>query len=167
MARLQKIGMTVLTCGAVLTVWVGCATGGSRGARSAAPKDSVSTGYGTEAKGATGGTTSITTQKTDAPATIEQWLATRVPGLEVLRMSNGDFTLKIHGASSFYMNTEPLIVVDGTPMPPGGLRASLGGLNPRDIARIDVLKEGDTTLYGSRGGNGVVVITTKRGGDRR
>jgi len=168
MAIREKIGMTVLTCGTVLTLCAGCASGHSTGKASPVPQDSVVTGYGSESKATAGAVTSIKTENLPGqpPESIEQWLATRVPGLEVLRMNNGDYTLKIHGASSFYMNTEPLIVVDGTPLPPGGLRGALGFLSPRDIARIDVLKEGDTTLYGTRGGNGVIVITTKRGGDK-
>ncbi len=161
----RKIGIAVLACGAVLTLCAGCASGHSGGARSAAPRDSVSTGYGTESKAAsTGSSTSFSTQdlSTQPPISIGVWLATRVPGLEVL--SNG--TLRIHGAASFMTDTEPLIVVDGTALPSGGLSA-LGFLNPADIARVDVLKEGGATaIYGTRGGNGVIVITTKKGGEK-
>lgn len=164
MDGLRKITMTALTCGAVVTAVAACGSGRSGQTRAPTPQDSVSTGYGMESKATAGAATSIAPKtQADENLTIEQWLA-RVPGVEVIRVGNGDFTLKVRGASSFYMNTEPLIVVDGTPMPGGGLRSSLGGLNPRDIARVDVLKEGDTTLYGSRGGNGVIVITTKKGG---
>jgi iron complex outermembrane receptor protein len=112
--------------------------------------------------------TSISPQQLSAePPTIEVWL-NRVPGLEVLHLPNGDFTLRIHGPSSFSMGSEPLIVLDGSPLPPGGLHGALGAIDPMDIAHIDVLKDaGSTAIYGSRGGNGVIVITTKRGGGRR
>lgn len=58
---------------------------------------------------------------------------------------------------------EPLLVIDDVPVPRGSLGSVLAGLAPRDVARIDVLKDASATgLYGSRGANGVIVITTKR-----
>lgn len=165
MASLKGTRLTALAGGAVFVLCAGCGSGHSR-LRSAVPEDTVATGYGKEpSTDFSGAVTSVSTEKLPTPSSIEQWLATRVPGLEVLHLPNGDFTVQIHGANSFMMNTEPLVVIDGTALPPGGgLRSVLGSLNPSDIAKIDVLKEGGATaIYGVRGGNGVIVITTRRG----
>lgn len=80
------------------------------------------------------------------------------------RRTDGSLSLRIRGVGSFQGNVEPLVVVDGVP-----LLASrdLWSINPLYIARVDVLKDGSSTaIYGSRGGNGVVVVTTKRPGRR-
>ena len=67
------------------------------------------------------------------------------------------------GANTFYGGNEPLYVVDETPLPPGS--RGIVYLNPNDIERIEILKNpADLALYGIRGGNGVVKITTKRPG---
>lgn len=80
-----------------------------------------------------------------------------VPGL----MVNPDGTMVIRGKGTFNAKTEPLIVVDGFPM-----ESSTLNLNPADIDQITVLKDAaSASIYGVRGANGVVVITTKRGGE--
>jgi TonB-dependent SusC/RagA subfamily outer membrane receptor len=69
--------------------------------------------------------------------------------------------VRIRGPASFYASGEPLYVLDGSPIEagPGG---ALSGINPWDIESIRVLKNpGDTAIYGMRGVNGVIVITTK------
>jgi len=58
---------------------------------------------------------------------------------------------------------EPLLVIDDITIPAGSLASALVGIAPRDVARVDVLKDaGATAVYGSRGANGVIIITTKR-----
>lgn len=97
-------------------------------------------------------------------APIEQVLEAKVPGIQVSRASNGGVVIRIRGASSFYSSSQPLYVIDGTPMEagPGG---ALNGVNPYDIDTIRVLKDpADTGIYGVRGSNGVIVVTTKRPG---
>lgn len=93
---------------------------------------------------------------------IEQQLMAKVPGIEVSRTSSGEIAIRIRGGSSLYGSNEPLYVVDGIalqPNPGGGLP----GVNPYDIASIEVLKDAaSTTMYGSRGANGVIVIKTKQ-----
>ena len=69
-------------------------------------------------------------------------------------------SIMIRGTRSLNASSEPLYVVDGVPLQSGGIEA----LNPRDIESIDILKDASSTaIYGSRGANGVVLITTKRG----
>jgi len=90
-------------------------------------------------------------------------LAGRFPGVEVFRLASGDLSVQIRGASSFVGSTEPLYVIDGMEISPGP-GGALVGINPADIASIQVLKDiGSTALYGVRGANGVILITTKRG----
>jgi TonB-dependent SusC/RagA subfamily outer membrane receptor len=71
------------------------------------------------------------------------------------------YAIQVRGPSTFYGSAEPLIVIDGMPLTQGA--GGLELLHPRDVARIEVLKDaGDTALYGVRGANGVIVITTRR-----
>lgn len=95
---------------------------------------------------------------------IEEVLMGRFPGVWVTRTANGGVSVRIRGAASFYASSEPLYVIDGIPIQagPGG---SLSGISPYDIESIKVLKDpAETALYGIRGANGVIVITTKRPG---
>ena len=96
--------------------------------------------------------------------TLENLFAGRFPGVTVSQAAGGGLQIRIRGGnSSFYSGSEPLFVVDGTPLPQGN-----GGviyLNPYDIQKIEVLKNpADVAIYGIRGGNGVIKITTKRPG---
>jgi iron complex outermembrane receptor protein len=95
---------------------------------------------------------------------IEEVLMARVPGLTVLRLADGEYSLRIRGHTSFGGNDEPLVVIDGMPIRPGGASNALATLAPSDVARVEVLKDaGAAAAYGIQGGNGVVVITTRRG----
>jgi TonB-dependent SusC/RagA subfamily outer membrane receptor len=93
---------------------------------------------------------------------IESLLQGRTSGVDVAVYPNGSISVRIHGPSSFYAGNEPLYVIDGSPITPepGG---TLRGINPNDIESIEVLKfPPATSLYGMRGTNGVIVITTTR-----
>lgn len=93
---------------------------------------------------------------------VANLLQGRFAGVNVYQNPDGSITVRIRGASSFYASSDPLFVVDGTPVQPGP-RGALWGINPHDIQSIKVLKHPpETTLYGVRGANGVVLITTKR-----
>lgn len=93
---------------------------------------------------------------------IEQQLMAKVPGVIVTRTESGDVAIRIRGGSSAYGNNEPLYIVDGQAVLPGP-GGGLSGLNPNDIESIKVLKDAASmSMYGSRGGNGVIVIKTKR-----
>jgi TonB-dependent SusC/RagA subfamily outer membrane receptor len=155
---------TILAAGLVAAVAAGC---GPRPV-STTPEpetsaDSVSLGYGTQARrNLTSSIASVTSRELDdARAVTLEDLLRRVPGVEVLRTAGGQFSVRIRGASSFYGNSEPLYVVDGMPLMAGGLGVMT--IAPYEIERIDVLKDaGATAIYGSRAGNGVIIITTKR-----
>lgn len=94
-------------------------------------------------------------------ARIEEVFAGRFPGVDVFAVPGG-LSVRIRGATSFRGLAEPLFVVDGLPLTPGS--GGLVGINPNDVARIEVLRNaGELAEYGVRGGNGVIRITTKRG----
>ncbi|MEO6527051.1 MAG: TonB-dependent receptor plug domain-containing protein [Gemmatimonadaceae bacterium] len=98
-------------------------------------------------------------------SSLEEMLNGRIAGLELLRRNDGTFSVRVRGGRSFSADAEPLIVVDG--MHYGNTAASdvLSTLSPQDVKRVDVLKDaGATAQYGSRGSNGVVLITTRRRG---
>jgi TonB-dependent SusC/RagA subfamily outer membrane receptor len=97
------------------------------------------------------------------PARVEDLLVGRFAGVDVTRVPGGGLSVRIRGASSIIGGGEPLYVIDGQTIEPGP-GGALMGINPQDIARIQVRKDaGDIAFYGARGGNGVVLITTKRG----
>ena len=93
---------------------------------------------------------------------IEQVLMGRFPGVTVTRTADGGVAVRIRGTTSIRGSNEPLYVIDGVEIQagPGG---SLSGINPHDIASIEVVKDPvGTAIYGVRGANGVIVIKTKR-----
>ena len=94
---------------------------------------------------------------------IEKLLMSRSPGVWVGRAPDGGIAVRIRGGSSSVNgNNDPLYILDGVPFTPGQ-GGSLAGINPYDIASIKVLKDAtDLTMYGSRGANGVILITMKR-----
>jgi TonB-dependent SusC/RagA subfamily outer membrane receptor len=96
-------------------------------------------------------------------AHLEAMLVGRVAGVQVIRLAGGGISVRIRGPGSINGDMEPLYVVDGMLVHATADRG-LYWLNPADIRRIEILKDASTTsMYGVRGGNGVVVITTRRG----
>ena len=88
----------------------------------------------------------------------------RTSGVLVSTNDRGELVVRIRGADSFYGSNQPLYVIDDVPMQagPGG---ALAGINPYEIESIRVLKgPPETTLYGVRGANGVILIKTRRPG---
>ncbi|GAB2547522.1 SusC/RagA family TonB-linked outer membrane protein [Rufibacter soli] len=123
----------------------------------------VVVGYGTQLKREVSTAISSVTpeQITQTPVTrVEQALQGRVAGVQVTNISGqpGDApTVRIRGIGSTG-NSSPIYIVDGFPV--GGIDY----LNPGDIESIDILKDAaSAAIYGARGGNGVVIITTKQG----
>lgn len=125
----------------------------------------VDVGYGTQDKRDV--STSVSTAEgeklmTNSPRTVADMLVGRFAGVEVTKLANGGTSIRIRGARSLNSTSEPLFVLDGMPQHNGG--ASLSDLSPQDIKSIEVLKDAAaTSVYGSRGANGVILIATKRG----
>jgi TonB-linked SusC/RagA family outer membrane protein len=124
----------------------------------------VVVGYGTQKKSnVTGAIAKITDKQIEErPITrIEQALQGQLAGVTVRSTSGSpgsDITVNVRGAASISGSATPLYVVDGVPLD------NLSGINPADIASIDVLKDASSAaIYGSRGSNGVILITTKKG----
>jgi TonB-dependent SusC/RagA subfamily outer membrane receptor len=148
-----------------LALLIGC--GGGAGRRDAPEPDEggVAVGYGTNApERVAGSVASLSPEDADARvARVVDMLEGHVAGLTVIRLPNGEISLRIRGEHSTAGENEPLLVIDGVPVR-GAIGAALAGLAPRDIARIDVLKDaGSPAIYGMRGANGVILITTRRG----
>jgi TonB-dependent SusC/RagA subfamily outer membrane receptor len=96
---------------------------------------------------------------------IERVLQAKVSGVTVKRTNDGGIALQIRGASSFDGSDAPLFLVDDMPMEPGP-GGALTGVDPYSIESIKVLKGAEAGIYGIRGMNGVIVITTKKPGTR-
>ncbi len=132
--------------------------------REEASDDEVRVGYGTQAADEiTGAVSSVRAEDAGREVTsILDLIEGRLPGVYVRRLGNGEVSIRVRGASSFMGGGEPLFVIDGRPvMTPAS--SALMAISPQDIVRIDVLKDaGATAIYGSRGANGVILITTKR-----
>jgi TonB-dependent SusC/RagA subfamily outer membrane receptor len=137
-----------LSVGLLVGLTVGC--GSSRAPRETAPLGTV--------------TADDISRSPDQP--IEKVLQSKVPGVLITRTPDGGIAVQLRGTSSFYGQQQPLYLVDGVPINPGP-NGALTGVNPYDIESIQVLKDpADTALYGMRGANGVVVVTTKRPGKK-
>lgn len=95
---------------------------------------------------------------------VGQMLVGRVPGLNVIGATGepgSSANIRIRGASSFLTSAEPLYILDGMPIN-GNIN---NAINPNDIESISILKDaGATAIYGASGANGVIIITTKKGG---
>ena len=98
-------------------------------------------------------------------AQVEELLVGRFPGVRVVQLPGGGIAVRVWPIGTFIGGKDPLYVVDGMPVQVAPGRG-LDWLNPGDIATIEVLKDiSETAAYGVRGGNGVVLITTRRGPD--
>lgn len=138
-------------------------------------------GYGTVKKSdLTGSVVSVKAEDLKAiPATsFDQALQGRAAGVQVTQLSGkpgAETSIRIRGTTSINAGNEPLYVVDGLLISSDGSDQSggatlgprigpLSAINPNDIESIEILKDASATaIYGSRGANGVVIITTKRG----
>ena len=158
-------------CAAIVAVALtgslaGCAGGRSSGAKPAtSPSDSVEVGYGKQARrdvtGAISQVDGDVARQTSATSLVEM-LQGRVPGLDVRRLPNGSISVRIRGVRSLRGNGEPLYVVDDI-IRDAGPNGGFPDLQPADIKSIEVLKDaGSLAAYGSRGANGVILITTRR-----
>lgn len=132
----------------------------------------VVVGYGTQKKSdVTGSVATINAEKLKSQPnqSVDQALTGQIAGVQVVQPSGGPgagTSVRVRGIGSVSSGSEPLYVVDGFPLQ-GSFNQSVNPLvtiNPQDIETITVLKDASATaIYGSRGSNGVVIITTKRG----
>ncbi|MBN1951302.1 MAG: TonB-dependent receptor [Bacteroidales bacterium] len=144
----------------------------------------VVVGYGTTKKSdLTGAMSSLGEEDFNAGSggSPEQMIQGRVAGVEITS-NNGEpgagASITVRGASTFRSGAQPLYVIDGIPMdmqnvsPDGPSQGGIGStatnplsfLNPDDIESIDILKDASAAaIYGSRGANGVIIVTTKKG----
>ena len=147
----------------------------------------VVVGYGTQRKSdITGSVASIRTEDLNPGpvVSVSGFLQNTAPGVVLTQSSaqpGGGFDVKIRGASSVLAGNGPLYVIDGFPITsdniqPGSSsryrssapRNPLNGINPQDIVSIEILKDASAAaIYGARGANGVVLITTKRGSAKK
>lgn len=149
----------------------------------------VVVGYGTVKRGdLTGAVSSVKSgdMNVGAISSVDQALKGRVAGVQISQTSaepGGGISIRIRGASSITAGNEPLYVIDGLPinnlvmLQSGGAgyvsgnpnnKNPLNSLNPNDIESIEVLKDASAAaIYGSRGANGVILITTKSGSRER
>lgn len=130
-------------------------------------------GYGTARKtdltGAVGVVKSSQLQERPASSVNEE-MAGRIPGVQVNTNSGrpgGQTNVRIRGFSSINSSNNPLYVIDGVFLPTGTQTQnsnSIDYINPNDVASVEVLKDASATaIYGARGANGVILITTKHG----
>ena len=115
----------------------------------------VDVGYGTLKKSEL--TTAVSTVKVDEKevrtyTNMYDYLRGKVAGLTV----TPDNRILIRGVNSINSSTDPLILVDGMEV------SSLSSVNPNDVQSVNVLKDASTSIYGVRGSNGVILITTKK-----
>lgn len=144
-------------------------------------------GYGTvEKSDLTGAVSSLKSEDFNpgANASVDQMMQGRAAGVQIQQSSSepgGGLSIRVRGSSSINASNEPLYVIDGFPIDnspnlsssDGGAsqvaenqspRNPLNSLNPNDIESIEILKDASATaIYGSRGANGVILVTTKRG----
>lgn len=122
-------------------------------------------GYGTQRKEAVTG--SVSTMRGDVirevpSSNISQALQGRIAGVDMSQTSSkpgAEMQIRIRGTRSLNASNDPLVVLDGIPF-----AGSIGDINPNDIKSIDILKDASATaIYGSRGANGVILVTTSRG----
>ncbi len=122
-------------------------------------------GYGTQRKEAvTGSVASVSAEKLmeNPSSNITQALQNRVAGVDLQQTNSqpgAEMQIRIRGQRSLSASNDPLIVLDGIPF-----LGNLSDINPSDIKSLDILKDASATaIYGSRGANGVIMITTNKG----
>lgn len=141
---------------------------------SVALKEVVAIGYGSVKKGdATGSVTAIKADEISrgVATSPQDLLQGKTPGVVVTSAGGAPgsgATIRIRGGSSLTASNDPLVVIDGVPVDNSGISGvsnPLSTVHPNDIESFTVLKDASATaIYGSRASNGVILITTKRGG---
>ena len=138
----------------VISVMLLCSCGTSSQVSLYDGDESVNVGYGRVKKSELAysvGKVNMEEVPTDAYTDMYDYLRGRVAGVVV----GADNSIKIRGTNSINSSTEPLIILDGCPI------NDLSTISPKDVKSVEVLKDASASIYGSRGANGVILITTK------
>lgn len=130
----------------------------------------VVVGYGTQKKATLTGAVSMVSGDVLESRPVSNTvigLQGQIPGLTITRTSarpgNEDMSIQLRGVSSIN-SVDPLIIIDGVP---AISNTEFSSLNPNDIETISVLKDASAAIYGSRAAGGVILVTTKKGKERR
>jgi TonB-dependent SusC/RagA subfamily outer membrane receptor len=135
---------------------VGCGHGGQQPA------------YGPEQTDATSFLTEDEARGGDDARPIEEVIRAYSSGIQVLRHGDGEYSFQIRGTDTLDNQQEPLIIIDGAPMPLLPASQVLRGLRAEEIDNVEVLRDiASTSIYGTRGGAGVILITTRDRSDAR
>jgi TonB-dependent SusC/RagA subfamily outer membrane receptor len=147
-----------------LSVLVVAACGQQRaavGSFSSYGEESVNVGYGSiKRKNLTTSVSKLKMSETEMSSytNIGEYIAGRVPGVQVTK-TGGSYKYIIRGVNTIYGSNDPLFIVDGMEV------ADIDYINPREVKSVEVLKDASSSIYGSRGACGVIIITTRRADD--
>ena len=147
-----------------LGLLAGCGSGGRTSDTGLAPEDNE-----------TGATRTVEGDERQFVQTVQEMLRGKVAGVQVIDHPACGLTIRIRGMSDSLLGwdqsanqnvpqceREPLLIIDNKPIAPGGMAQAFETLSPDDIDRIQVLKDvASTSVYGTRGAYGVILITTK------
>lgn len=126
--------------------------------------EDVAVGYGSkkrsEVTGAVGTVPVDEAQRRRVATHLADLIDGNVAGVDVFPAAGGGLRIRIRGVNSFYGGGDPLYIVDGIAIQPNA-NGVLDAVNPLDVESITVLKDAAAAIYGSRAGNGVVLIETK------
>ncbi len=178
-----RVGQVVVVAGGWAVSVAGCAGGGGANAPAEAPRpvearasaaarggmlrgpmdDSVQVGYGSQGRRRTTGSVgSVSGDETHTQhMTRVEELLERIPGVRVTPRGDGTYAVVVRGSTSLSAasQSDPLFVIDGVPVSDGV--GVLNAIAPQDVERIDVLKDSEASIYGSRAANGVILVRTR------
>jgi TonB-dependent starch-binding outer membrane protein SusC len=160
----RTIRWSVLYAG-LAALLAACGANGTAGTRDPEPEE-VDVGYGSQEPRSISG--SVGTMETNRPnqaraTRVEELFQGRLPGVQVTRLGNGGYSVRIRGHGTLFGDGEPLYVIDGMPIHAIAPGQALIGINPSDVTRITVLKDAaSAAIYGSQAANGVILISTRR-----
>ena len=136
-----------------------CGTSGKTSRRGYDPDEQVNLGYGSVSKDEltySVNQLNVDDREVSSYGNIWDYMRSKVPGVEIGPATGGGMpSIVIRGKSSLNASNEPLILLDGMET------NDISTLSPSDVASISVLKDASASIYGSRGANGVILITTK------
>ena len=138
-------------------------SGGYQASNPSPDQEEVAVGYGSQDRRTmTSSVSSATHEEMGArgQSRVEEMMIGRFPGVDVF-LAGGSYQIRIRGNRSLIGGNDPLLVVDGVPFSDG--TSALSMISPANVERIDVLKDASATAaYGSRGANGVIMITLRK-----